>query len=226
MQEKDTEELLAIYAANDREAWTTEAFDVIRDVLIERGAPGLVTSQKLSSPLIPAAETDIEQRYLFLYIPVWRLIFMSILSFGLYERYWMYMNWRYVKERDSLNMRPFWRAVFAIFYCHSLLRRIHEDNDSRAMQVPLFPAGSLATGWVILSIVSNLLGSSPDIAVGMLAAFIPTFLCLVPVQNYINSVGEQRSFGRHYHPWPSGHFILVVLGIITWALILTELVAK
>ena len=52
-------------------------------------------------------------RPLFLHIPVPRLILLSIASCGLYEAYWIYKNWRYIKERDGLNIRPFWRGVFA-----------------------------------------------------------------------------------------------------------------
>jgi hypothetical protein len=36
LQLKDTEELLEIWTQNDREAWTDEAFDVIRELLAER----------------------------------------------------------------------------------------------------------------------------------------------------------------------------------------------
>ena len=75
---------------------------------------------------------------LFLHIPVSRLILLSIGSCGLYEAYWIYKNWRYIKERDKLNIRPFWRGVFGIFFCHSLLRRIHEDKEARAVAEPAF----------------------------------------------------------------------------------------
>jgi hypothetical protein len=36
LQEKDTEELLAIWEENDRAEWTDEAFDAIRAILLER----------------------------------------------------------------------------------------------------------------------------------------------------------------------------------------------
>jgi hypothetical protein len=34
---KDTEELIEIWTQNDREAWTDEAFNVIRELLLEIG---------------------------------------------------------------------------------------------------------------------------------------------------------------------------------------------
>jgi hypothetical protein len=119
-----------------------------------------VESLKSSPPPISAMPAHaVEQATpLFLYIPVSRLIFMSIVSFSVYEVYWIYKNWRYVKERDNLDISPFWRGWFGIFYCHSLLRRIHEDKEARSLQMPLFSPNGLATGWVLLTIVSYLYG--------------------------------------------------------------------
>jgi len=36
MEEKDTEELLEIWKKNDREEWTEEAFETIREILLAR----------------------------------------------------------------------------------------------------------------------------------------------------------------------------------------------
>lgn len=163
---------------------------------------------------------------LFLYISSARLILLSIASMSLYEAYWIYKNWRYIKERDGLEIKPFWRGVFGIFYCHSLLRRIHEDNDARAVQEPTFSASGLATGWVILMIIANIVGRAPSIAASIIAAFIPSFLCLVPVQNYINSVTEKRNPGQKVYGWSSGHIVCLVIGLIIWALLLIGLGAE
>lgn len=118
-----------------------------------------VASRKSSPPPIPSAPTHAVQQVppLFLHIPVGRLILMSIVSFSAYEMYWIYKNWRYVKERDKLNIRPFWRGWFGIFNCHSLLRRIYEDKEARSVEVPSFSPSALATGWVVLIIISNLI---------------------------------------------------------------------
>jgi hypothetical protein len=161
---------------------------------------------------------------LFLYIPVARLILMSIVSFGLYEQYWIYKNWRYVKERDNLPINPFWRAVFGFFYCHSLLRRIHEDADMRSITMPSFSPNGLATGWVVLLIIARVVSRFPDIPASMVAAFIPSFLCLVPVQNYVNLVTERGNFGHEFHRWSWGQILCLVIGVVIWAGLLLGLV--
>ncbi len=163
---------------------------------------------------------------LFLYISSARLILLSIASWSLYEAYWIYKNWQYIKKRDGLNIQPFWRGFFGIFYCHSLLRRIHEDKDARAVEEPTFSPGGLATGWVILLIFANIVSRAPSIAVTIVAAFVPSFLCLVPVQKYINSVNEKRSPSNQMYGWSAGHIVCLVFGLIVWALVLIGLGAE
>jgi hypothetical protein len=171
-------------------------------------------------------QQDQAQGPLFLYIPPARLILLSIVSLSIYEAYWIYKNWRYVKERDRLDIQPFWRGVFGVFFCHSLLRRIHADEQARAVEVPTFSPGGLATGWVILLLIANLVGRLPGTAASVIAAFIPSFLCLVPVQNYVNAVTEKRNPGQPYYGWSSGHIVCLVIGIIVWALLFFGLGAQ
>jgi hypothetical protein len=160
---------------------------------------------------------------LFLYIPIARLILLSIFSFGLYEFYWIYKNWRYLKERYGLDIQPFWRGFFGIFFCHSLLRRVHEDQEARSLEVPTFSPSGLATGWVILAILANLIGRAPSIAASIVSAFIPSFLCLVPVQKYINTVTQEHNPGQEFYRWSSGHIVCLAFGVTIWGLILIGL---
>ena len=183
------------------------------------GVPPPPAAPPLLAPPVPAPATP----PLFLHISITRLVLMSILSFSLYEAYWIYKNWRFVKERDHLNIRPFWRGFFAIFYCHSLLRRIHADPEANALQTPLFSPGGLATGWVVLIILANAVSRAPSIVASIVAAFIPSFLCLVPVQKYINAVTDRRNPGQRFHEWSAGHVLCLVFGIIIWVLFLSEL---
>lgn len=165
--------------------------------------------------------------FLFLYIPTSRLIVLSIVSMGLYERYWIYKNWRYIKERYGLNIRPFWRGLFGIFFCHSLLRRIHEDGLARSYVQPTFSHSRLAINWVILSFSATTIAlRTPSVLGNLIAAFIPSFLYLVPVQKYINAVTEKQNPSQRYYGWSSGHIVCLVVGIIGWVLLLIGLAAE
>ena len=159
---------------------------------------------------------------MFLHIPIARLIIMSILSFGLYEIYWIYKNWKYLEKRDGLFIRPFWRAWFGVFYCHSLLKSIHGDVELNQVAHPKFSAGPLATGWVLLIIIASAFGRSPGATGSIISAFIPSFLCLAPVQSYINEVNRIRNPATGYsEAFSWGHVICAVWGIIVWAALLS-----
>ncbi len=161
---------------------------------------------------------------LFLHIPVARLVLLSIASFSLYDAYWVYKNWWFIKERKGLDIQPFWRGVFGVFFCHSLLKEIHSDPEARALVEPSFSPGGLATVWVILIILGNLIGWAPGATASIIGALLPSFLCLVPIQNYVNSVAERRSPGGRFYPWSSGHIVCVLWGAIGWGLVLFALI--
>jgi len=165
---------------------------------------------------------------MFLYIPVSRLVVMSIVSMGLYEMYWIYRNWRYLKERDGLKIQPFWRGWFGVFYCHSILKAILTDRQTNAIEKASFSAGGLATGWIILVILGAAMGRSDEAAVTFLGTLIslPSFLFFLPVQNYINRVNERISPRPPYKSWSAGHIVCLVWGIIIWLLILGGMAAS
>jgi hypothetical protein len=160
---------------------------------------------------------------LFLHISPTRLIVMSLLTSHLYEAYWIYKNWQYLKKRHGDNIWPFVRGIFGIFFCHSLLNRIHDDPDARAVEEPTFSPG-LATGWIVLIILGNLVSRAPGTIPLLLSTFMPSFLCFVPVQKYINSVTQKRTPGEPYYHWSVGHIVCIVLGLIVWLGILTILI--
>ena len=189
---------------------------------IEQGAKQTKAEQIYEvSPLPQVSPTE----SLYLHIPVARLILLSIASCGIYEAYWIYKNWRFIKERQSLNIQPFWRGIFGIFFFYSLLKEISNDNEASAILKPSFSPGGLTMGWVIFVILANLIGRTPGIAASIIAFVMPSYLFLVPVQNYINSVTEKRSPSVSYYGWSSGHVVCLTIGIIVWAVTLFVLKA-
>jgi hypothetical protein len=92
--------------------------------------------------------------------------------------------------------------------------------------VPSFSANGLATGWVVLALISNALSRAPGIPASIVAALIPSFLFLVPVQKYVNAVTERRNPGQLYYRWSSGHIVCLVLGCIVWALLIISLIVE
>ena len=152
----------------------------------------------------------------FLRIPIVRLIVLSILSCGIYEAYWIYEHWAHIKRRDGLKISPFWRGAFCIFYCHSLLTRIHSNAELRAIQEPSFSPGRLATGWILVIVIANLVDLAPGAIATLVSFLIPSYLFFVPAQNYINSATHKIDPAQPYRGWSFGHVLCMVLGLAIW----------
>jgi len=163
---------------------------------------------------------------MFLYIPVSRLVVMSIVSLGLYAMYWIYRNWRYLKERDGLNIQPFWRAWFGIFYCHSILKAIQTDRQTNAIEKASFSAGGLATGWILLTILATAIGQNAAVSFLGTLISLSSVLFFLPAQNYINRVNEKLSPRPPYKSWSAGHAVCLVWGMIMWLVILAGMAAS
>lgn len=179
-------------------------------------------------PIAPSVPKGALGEPLFLSISAGRLIGMSIATFGIYRMYWMYRNWRYLKDRQVLECRPFWRALFGVFFVFSLFKRIREARVPGAREVVSFSAGWLATGFIVLSVFESLIGRSQNsgvIVLGMLLNFA-SVLFIVPVQNYVNRLHDEMSPKPEPYPFSTGHIVCVVLGVLAWLLVLAGLLVE
>ena len=160
----------------------------------------------------------------YFYVPPSRIILFSILSCGSYELYWIYRNWRYIQQRDVLVISPFWRSTFGILYIRGLLNHIHADVRARSVETPQFSPNRLATAWICLTLLSSLVSLIPGNTATVVEALIPSFLCLVPVQQYVNSVNRRLDPNQPYHPWSSslGHWVCLAFGLLVWGLTLAD----
>ena len=163
----------------------------------------------------------------FLYIPIPRLIFMSLITFGLYDAYWIYKNWGFLKKRDGLKIMPFWRGIFGIFFIYGILKEIKNDGALNSQASAQFSAGALATGYIIQMFIGETLGVADDIRVLLFSALLSvfTFLFLLPAQNFINQANESRAQRPNHTPWTTGHVVVLIVGLIYGGLIFIGVVA-
>lgn len=158
----------------------------------------------------------------FRYIPVARFVALSILTVGIYEAYWIYRNWLYLKDRDILRIKPGWRGFFGIFFIKSLLTAIKNDKIANSHAPANFSPGGLAAGWIICVLLSNFTSrvGIPAIAILGSVVSILSFLFLLPVQEYINRVNEALPLPPGYFQWSRGEKVLLVIGIVLWPFML------
>ena len=139
-----------------------------------------------------------------------KFIFLSILSGGFYEIIWCYRNWEFIKEKEKLDIFPFWRAFFSIFFIYSLFKKILEYAKKEDYE------GDYSSGWrTFFWIVLNL--SSSYIS-GLLVSL--TFLPLLSPLNAANFYYGQTEKNYVKRPLKWWHILLMILCALFWILII------
>ncbi len=145
-----------------------------------------------------------------------RFLFLSIITLGLFQAYWIHKNWKYLKERDGMSILPFWRGIFGVLYCHSIFDEIKFDEECKEIKSAEFSTAILATGWVLATIVSTILGYFEDTTFLILSILISlfSFLFFIPVQQYINDVNYTSNPRPEYHHWSMGQIVCLIFGVM------------
>lgn len=160
---------------------------------------------------------DIEEQQI---ISLNKFIFLSIISFGTYEIWWIYKAWRFYQQKENLDIMPAGRAIFSIFFLHSLFSKILDFAKEKEYK-DSFSATSLFVGFIVASLLAQLPEPFWLISLVSFIFLIPPFKALnFAKQNSTDFiVSEQISFsGRQ--------ILLIAIGILFWGLILLGLYIK
>lgn len=99
-----------------------------------------------------------------------KLSVMTVATLGIYALYWFYRNWKAIRDRDHLDIAPFWRAFFAGLWTFSLGGRFKADAKERSIGIRL-PVVTLGALYLLL----QLLGRAPQ------PYSLLTFLSFIPL---------------------------------------------
>ena len=136
-----------------------------------------------------------------------KFIVLSICSFGIYELYWCYQNWKRLKEASGEDLSPFWRAVFAPIWGFSLFKRIRDVALSAGVPIG-WSSGVLATLYFVLNMTWRL----PD--PWWLINFA-TFMSMLPVQRAAQHTNERYAgvaTERRNDSYSAANIALILLG--------------
>ncbi len=159
-----------------------------------------MAEEKETAPPVPSP-------FYFVVSPV-KLVVLSVATLGIYELYWFYENWKLIKEREKLDIMPFWRAFFGFFFCHSLFKHIKDSAGSHGVAVTFGP-GTLTLAWILLTLCWRLPDPFWLISYFAVAAFLP-------VQKTVNTL---NSLVAPHHD-PNTRFSgLNIAGIVAGALL-------
>ncbi len=159
---------------------------------------------------IAAQDFNVATQYFSL--PNKKFIILSLLTAGFYEFVWFYKNWKAVKIQENKKILPFWRAVFSVFFCYSLLKRIFLSAQQHGYK----PTQSYQT-LTVFYIAITMLHKAPD-PFGWLT--ILTFIPLLTVMDAIRF--QNRSVNSEFQEvaaWTKGEWFMVFGGLILWGLV-------
>jgi hypothetical protein len=83
-----------------------------------------------------------------------KLVLMCVVTFGFYQLYWFYQQWRHVQRRGE-RVHPALRTLFAGIFCYALFRRVSADAAEHG--IPRVPSAlACAVGFILLSVAVQL----------------------------------------------------------------------
>jgi hypothetical protein len=156
-------------------------------------------------------------------------------TLGIYQIFWFFKNWSNYKnvckfnDSEDRNIWPVPRAIFAVFFVHSLFREV--DAHANAKSRPLtWSVDSSATLMVVLLIASGICSrlsnkgfGSPFTDFGWILLLVPLYFCFRQAQVAINTAcGDPK--GVSNSRFTVANWIWIVIGAVFWLLVIAGLV--
>lgn len=157
-----------------------------------------------------------------------KLAVLYLTTLGFYGIYWFYVNWRNCRDAFGIKIMPIPRAIFYIFFTHTLFNRVDallKENKTGFEWSPKL----WATCLVVLAIVSNILDrlayreiGSPATDILTLVILPFTLFILLKAQEAINLSQDDRE-GMSNSRFTIANYFWMVLGILFWLLLVAML---
>lgn len=146
-----------------------------------------------------------------------KFIFLCIISFGLYQFWWIYKTWKFFNEKDKLDINPAFRSIFSIFYLGGLFNKINNYSIQHG-NPQTFSSTLNYIGFFILSFAGNL----PDPY--WLFSFLQ-ILFLIPAFNSLKyGLKKDSAFKfKEESNLSTRQVVLIIICSIPWILVLLGL---
>ena len=212
LRQKTKQELQDIWVENKRHEWPEGAFNIIKEELIAKGVKPPAQKNPEESMLKGRDyRKDVGQPF-FAVTPK-KLIVMAFFTWGFYEIYWFYRNWKFLKEKHDFKVSPLARGIFGPLFCYSLFKIVREYSEQHQLKTGI-KEGVLATCYILM-IITYKLPSPFD----LISSF--SFIPLLTVQRSINNLGQRLSpqtlADSRFNGW---NIFGIVIGSLLWILVI------
>ncbi|MBP7369948.1 MAG: hypothetical protein KA902_00760 [Arenimonas sp.] len=157
-----------------------------------------------------------------------KFLLLYIGTFGMYSVYWFYKHWSQYKKSTHEDLWPVMRAIFAIFFVHSLFENFEQRYKIQTGKAPT-SIKYLATIFVILSLVSNVLNILSRIDIGTLFTdyaailFLPVFCWTIYKAQILANKSGPDVGGLSNNKLTFLNYFWLLLGLVFWLLFLLGL---
>jgi hypothetical protein len=146
-------------------------------------------------------------------LSVWKFALFSIASMGFYEFYWNYKSWKFFKEKDNLDVSPFWRTFLMPLFMSSLFDRFSDMLKKEGYNIK-YPTAILIIFWVWIN--TTTIWKEP---IWLLAHL--SFLSFIPVLNSLNIYWKEKFPELQEKPLTIKEITFLTAGIFVFIIALT-----
>jgi hypothetical protein len=145
-------------------------------------------------------------------------------TLGLYSIYWFYAHWASYRRSSGHRVWPIARAIFNIFFTHSLFKKIQTKLTEQKFAFGWNP-GSLATAYVFLTIVSHILDKLGTKGIGtpytdtipFLLMPVIYFTLLIPQKAANTASGDPNGETNGTFTW--ANYVWIIIGVLLWLIV-------
>jgi hypothetical protein len=176
-----------------------------------------IPAEEIQGKEIPSAPILCDTNPFFFNIPTPLLIVLSILTAGIYDRYWIYKNLEYLRQKNGLNISPLGRAILGPWYMRDTFTAIRDDPRARMIAEPRYKGTALGWTYLVLKLMA-FKAKGDDVIILTIISLVGGVLCMLPAQNYIRSVNRMKNENTQMSPIAVGTMVCISLGICSWLL--------
>ncbi|MBO2010231.1 hypothetical protein [Hymenobacter negativus] len=172
--------------------------------------------ESFATPLASSAQAETWEAYPL--ISPNKFLVLCLLSLGLYGLWWQYKTWRFFRQWQQTDTWPVMRALFSLFTFHDLLKTINQFARSTGGYTPIANPGGLASGYVVLSLLTRLPDPLWLVSLGAIGFLVPAF------RAFRDAMLQAPAYGGSHQPhFSARQLIALSAGLVGWSLVFVGL---
>ncbi|MEL7537761.1 MAG: hypothetical protein AAFZ58_13195 [Pseudomonadota bacterium] len=174
-----------------------------------------------------AAASDGVQFYV---VSVRKFLLLAIMTMNLYVVYWFWRNWRDVRDSTGDDLWPIPRAIFYIFFTHSLFGLVDDKVKEKDASFT-WSHRSIATLVVVLTVISSVASNAVGPETGgfwvslVSIAMAPIVAVLLSKAQAVINMASGDPTGSSNSSLTVANWLWMVIGLLFWLLSLFGLYA-